>query len=170
MEEIKDTTPHRGRPKKVVQTASPVNDIPESDVVENDAPVEPMEAEEVAPKQEEAKFVPRTYAGRGKNFFIQVFDSKGVERMFQFMNNGACGVFVAKTQEEVDTLQSSEHFGKHFFLVTDEKTIPKGVGVKAVIGARSALNGQIPSSVPRDAAVEKMIAEAQRDTANLRTI
>jgi hypothetical protein len=160
MPEVQNKPQRKSDPKK---GASEEPRVVEQEGVVPEPPIEP-------PAEKKDIFVPKVYVTRAKRGFLPVVDKNGNERIFNFNNNGKCGVYKAVTQEEVDLIESSPHFGKYHFLIVDEDKIPSGSNKKVVVGARSALNGQVPSNMPRDAAVELMIAEAQRDTSAMRPV
>jgi hypothetical protein len=150
MAEIPDQTTHKGRPKKVVAPNIEKPFIKEQ-IIETDKIIK-------------RTFTPVIYVSKSKETFITVKDENGNDKYFEFHTNGACGVCSVKNEKEVEQIESSNVFGKHFYRVEDESKIPSGSAKpNVVIGARHAMAGNIPSSNPVDAQMSKLIAESQKD-------
>jgi hypothetical protein len=130
-----------------------------------ETPKEIIPPTEYVPKPTEQKkpFEHVCYVTKAKKAFITV-QSDGHEKFYDFNSNGVCGILIAKTQKEVDEIESSDRYGDIFFRVEDESKIPTGsTKVRTIVGARSVLTGNLPSPAPVDIQLAQLMAESKKD-------
>ena len=123
----------------------------------------------IVEKVEQPKFTQVIYVSKWKAPNIPVKDKSGNEKIYSFVSNGKCGTYTARTQEEIDLLEASPWFQKEFWRAEGGTSVLGGAQSRVVVGARSALLGQLPE-VPRpvDLQLQKFMVQSMNDVAQLK--